>query len=225
VPATVPGTTTVVLTNRVEPPYKLERVVVDVDGQRMPLSTVPPAGTSETLLARLHLPPGEHTLQVLASAAGPGGDKATVATLRTAQGFQVGDAPAKMKMQLTTKQDGESRQLDVAFGMQGGQLAAPIGQLALAVPDDDRCKRLAAPRRAVCRAETLVGRARERKDLAVLGCALEPLASMRSLSAALEEARARGAAAGDAEVIRDGEDRLVALGLEVERCDVPAGDP
>lgn len=216
-----PGTTTVMLANRVEPPFRLERVVLDVDGQRMPLSAVPPAGAGEATLARVRLPPGQHTLQVLASAAGPGGgDGATVATLRTAQAFHVGDAPARVSVHLSTRDEGGSRQLDAAFRMLGGELAAPLGQLAPSAPGDDRCKTLPPPRRAVCRAETLVGRARERKDLAVIGCALEPLADMRSLNAALDDARRTGHTGEDAEVIRTGEERLVALGREVERCDV-----
>jgi hypothetical protein len=238
-PAVEAGTTTVLLANRVDPPFRLERVVLDVDGQRMPLSTVPPAGAEPATLARLRLAPGEHTLQVLASAAGPGGgDGATIATLRTAQSFQIGEAPARVSVRLSMasasasagasagagngapRDEAGARQLDVAFQMHGGELATPVGQLGAA--GDDRCKRLEPARRAVCRAETFVARARERRDLAVLGCSLDALATMRTLAAALEDARRAGDPAPDAEVIRSAEDRLVVLAHEIEKCDVPA---
>jgi hypothetical protein len=208
-----PGTTTVLLENHVAPPYKLERVLLTVDGQRAALSTVPPSGAPASVAMRVRLAPGEHMLQIVASATR--GDAATgdrqVTTIDTSQQFQVGPAPALVSVDM-------GRDLQAEFRMEGGQLAPRIGQPAPPPTEDQRCGKLALVPAAMCHVETVAFNARRDKDMVKLACASEKLSAMRTLATAIDDARESGGAFDAREVVRAAEQRVVALARDVDAC-------
>jgi len=215
-----PGTTTVLLQNHVAAPYHLERVLLTVDGKRTPLSTVPPAGAAASVAMRVRLGPGDHTLQVLASATRGDANDRRVAALDTSQEFHVGAAPAYVSVNLSSATVVEEPEphLEVAFQMQGGELAPAIGQATGRPADDQRCAKLAPVAAAMCHAESVATTARRDKDMARLGCASEKLAAMRTLASEIDDARTGGGDFDAREVVRAAEQRLIGLSRDIDQC-------
>jgi hypothetical protein len=194
------GTTTLRVTNHVSGPEVLEGVHVDVDGEPLSLSAVPPPGGAPAVLGSLRLAPGPHTLSVRARARGPG---AAVVVVGAQQPFLVERRAAGITIDVWSRAPGAmaAEPLAVSVAVLGGRTAPEIGAPPLD-GKDERCAALQPIPRALCRAAVDLEEATRRNDVAAAYCVRDKITEMRRL-----------ALVGDVAEIEVG--RLVQL---VDRC-------
>jgi hypothetical protein len=174
------GTTTLRVTNHVSGPEALEGVNVDVDGEPLSLSTVPPPGGAPAVLATLRLTPGPHTLAVRARARAPG---AEVVVVGAQQPFLVERRAAAITIDVWSAAPGAmaAERLAVSVAVLGGRTAPAIG----APPPngkDERCAALQPIPRALCRAAVDLEEATRRNDVAAAYCLRDKIVEMRRLA-------------------------------------------
>ena len=194
-----PGTTTILVENKVESPDQLDRLLVMIDGATIPLSTVPPRGEEPAALTALRLPPGPHTLSVRATTRGAGDERAIVAAAQT---FHVAAAAASIGIAVRSRAAGSPEgRIAVDLTMRGGHMAAELGA---GPPEslEERCAPLQPAPRALCRAAGDMDDAARRNDLVGVLCVRDKLTTMRQLAAI-------GAAA---------EPQVLALSRAIDRC-------
>jgi hypothetical protein len=248
-----PGTTAIYVTSHIDSPCELARIALAVDGQ-IQYKAIPPdtpaLGGAPKLVAKLRLSPGSHVLTMHATARckdvnSGGAQEPGVATLRDARSFVVGAPAAAVIIDLNASEldakEGEGPRLDASFRINGGELAPAIGPTGTiyagggvdaAGIDDRMCTGLTAPRRAICRAEAALTRARERKDIVSVNCIHDKIAQMRSYATIIDRARERLAGpkaeaaapqpdavqAHDEQIIGIAEERIKVLSGEVDYC-------
>jgi hypothetical protein len=241
-----PGTTALYIENRVGGACELVKVGVAVDGRyliqmKMLPPDIPAPGGDGKLLTKIPLAPGSHALSLQVSARSRGADverNPEIVTLRDTRSFLVSEGPAAVVIEINSielKGDRAAR-LDAKLRVRGAELAPSIGpegivyeggEVDAAGVDDRLCAGLPAARRAICRAEAVLTRARERRDVVSVSCIQEKIAEMRLHAVAIDRAgeRSQGsrdpsgeAQKPDVAVIAMAEERIQALALEIEYC-------
>jgi hypothetical protein len=244
-----PGTTAIYVTSHIDSPCELARIALAVDGQ-LQYKAIPPdtpaAGGAPKLVAKLRLSPGSHVLTMHATARCKGadsGEEPGVAALRDARSFLVGAPAAAVIIDLNTSEPDAKGgpRLDAGFRINGGELAPAIGpagtiyaggSVDAAGVDDRMCTGLTAPHRAICRAEAVLTRARERKDIVSVNCIHDKITQMRSYATIIDRARERlggqkieaaapqpdAVQAHDEQIIVIAEERIKVLAGEVDYC-------
>ena len=237
-----PGVTTVWMQNRVAEPYQLERVTFTIDGATVALSALPPVDSEGVVMARLRLSPGPHALQVFAAASHPtaGSEHGpSVMTLNTVQAFRVDEAPAALRIAISS-----APKLEVSFVLKGGELAPTVGSSGpgdgidpgaaafLATGTTHRagvahCEKRAPVGRAVCRAESMLERASTENDVVVVACLRDKLGKLRDMAAILgprsnavspAPAGQDGSPIAERELLLIADERAALLMNEAERC-------
>jgi hypothetical protein len=237
-----PGTTALYIESRVGEACELAKVGVSIDGRfliKMVPPDIPAPGGDRKLISKLPLAPGAHALLIQASARCKGGDpEPQIVTLRDARSFLVSEAPAAVVIEINSIElsRGGVARLDAKLRVRGAELAPAIGpggtiyeggEVDAAGVDDRLCTGLPAARRAICRAEAVLTRARERKDIVSVRCIQEKIAQMRLHAVTIDQAGERSQGARDpsgdvqepdAAVIAMAEERIQAIALEIEYC-------
>jgi hypothetical protein len=200
------GTTTLRVTNNVPSPSELEGVVISVDGQTLPLSTVPPAGGDAATVASLGLAPGAHSIAVRARARVPGGDLVVVGAQ---QPFHVQHGPAAIVIDVrssaafarSVEAASAAAPVAVALTIAGGRMAPDLGD----VPSDDkdvRCAALLPIPHALCRAAADLDQAARNNDIVMALCVRDKLDEMRKLAIVGETGKGDSVAMAEAQVAR-----------------------
>jgi len=210
-----PGTTTLRITNHVSAPGQLDRITIAVDGDRVPLSSVPPVGAHPATVASLRLPPGAHTITVRARAHAAGED---VIVVGAHQIFHVARGPAAITIDVRSALPGQrgghphppaEAPLALSLAMAGGVMAPEIG-----VPPredrDERCAGLLPIPHALCRAAVDLDEANRKNDVVSAYCVRDKIAEMRKLAVIGES--------GKAESIAMAEAQIGSLARQVELC-------
>jgi hypothetical protein len=242
-----PGATALYLESRVTGACEVTRVALGVDGQflyKMVPPDIPPAGAHRRLVAKIPLAPGSHALSIQATAQCKGVDsEPEIVTIRDARSFFVTEAPAAVVIEINSSRlaNAKTSQLDAKLYVRGAELAPAIGpegtiyeggEVDAAGVDDRLCTGLPPARRAICRAEAVLTRARDRKDVVSVGCIQDKIHHMRQYNVTINRAteRMRGARAPspagageavqahDSAVIALAEQRIQALAAEIEYC-------
>jgi hypothetical protein len=205
------GTTTLRISNHVAAPGQLERLVVSVDGETLPLSSIPPEGGALATLGTLRLTPGSHSIAVRAKAHAPGSD---VIVVGAQQPFQVRRGPAAITIDVRSGGGSEGNDVTAApvavtLTILGGHMAPDIG---VAPPDerDQRCAALLPIPRALCRAAVDLDEATRHNDIVAALCVRDKLVEMRKLAIIGESGRGDSVALAEAQV--------ALLSRQVERC-------
>jgi hypothetical protein len=203
-----PGTTTVLVDNRLDEAAELRRVRIEIDGVSVPVGTVPPRGGGPAVVARAPEAPGAHTLGLVAVAARAEGHDVMI--LRSSQAFRVGRGPAVLRIALV---GGAASAGAVAANVtiSGGALETPADEAP--ARDADRCAYLEAIPLSLCRAELALAEAATSNDAARAACIVDKVGAMRAVAEML-----RGRADLDATVTDEAEARVRALGSAIDRC-------
>ncbi|APR83556.1 Hypothetical protein A7982_08905 [Minicystis rosea] len=205
-----PGTTAIRVMNHVAAPGELDRLIIAVDGQAVPLTSIPPEGGDPALIAKLRLPAGPHTIAVRAKARAA---RSEVLVVGAQQPFHVGRGPAAITVDVRSL--GESfdpvsaAPIAVSLAIEGGRMAPEIG---VAPPEDrdQRCAALLPIPRAICRAAVDLDEATRKNDIVAALCVRDKLTEMRRLALASESGR------GDAITMAEAE--VAALSKQVDLC-------
>jgi hypothetical protein len=207
------GTTTLRIANHVAAPGQLEGVTIAVDGETVPLSSVPPDGGDAATIASLRLAPGGHSIAVRAKARAPGSEVIVVGAQLP---FLVERGPAAITIDVRSAAPGSSSTsaspVAVALTILGGRMAPDFG----VVPSDDkdeRCATLLPIPRALCRAAVDLDTATRKNDIVAALCVRDKLAEMRRLAIIGES--------GQGDSVSMAEVQVAHLSREVELC---AGD-
>jgi hypothetical protein len=201
------GVTTLVLVNHVEGSLELRRVTVEIDGHPLAVTATPPASES-VVLGRLPLAPGDHAIDVRASAVSRAASDSIVA-LGSSQRFRVGEGPAAVRIEL--QPDASSAQLVARFTGEGAAIESPIDG-----PHDDgthaaRCAYMPPTPHAMCLAEVALATASARRDAVRMACVRDKLTRMQAIADKLSRSPSDEA--------RSGADRAIALiAEEMNRC-------
>jgi hypothetical protein len=171
------GTTAVRVSNNVDD-GELDRLTIMVDGETMPLSTLPPAGGDPATVGSLRLPPGAHSIAVRATTRRSG----EVIVVDAHQPFRVQRGPSVIGVNVRSA-TGASASSPVAVNltMLGGRLAPDIGAPP---PDgiDEQCATLEPIPRAMCRTAFDLAEANRKNDVVAALCLRDRLAELRKLS-------------------------------------------
>lgn len=210
-----PGTTTLRIENHVGTPSTLDRVSITIDGDPVPLSSLPPEGAPAATIGALRLQPGAHTIAVRAKARAPNSE---VIVVGAQQPFHVMRGPAAITVDVrsgaghdgpTPSSPAGEPPLVVSLTILGGTIAPEIG-VAPADGKDDRCSGLLPIPRALCRAAFDLDEATRRKDLVAAVCLRDKIAEMRRLANISESG------GGDSPALAEA--RVAVLAREVDRC-------
>jgi hypothetical protein len=187
-----PGTTAIRVANHVDDSYALERVVISVDGEAVPLSSVPPRGEAPAIVTALRLRPGAHTITVRAVARGKV-DGSVVSLAH--QSFHLAAGPAAILVDVRSSPRSDTRaapasadggdRVAVDLSIRGGSLGPAFGA-APAEDKDERCAPLLPIPRAICRAAVDLDAATRRRDAAAATCVQNKLGEMRRLALVAE---------------------------------------
>lgn len=207
------GTTTLRIANHVAAPAQIDGVTVAVDGETVPLSSVPPDGGAAATVGSLHLAPGSHSIAVRVKARAPGSE---VIVVGAQSPFLVERGPAAITIDMRSTAAASSSisasPVAVTLTILGGRMAPDFG----AVPSDDkdeRCATLLPIPRALCRAAVDLDAATRKNDIVAALCVRDKLVEMRKLAIIGESGRAEGVSMAEAQVAQ--------LAQQVELC---AGD-
>jgi hypothetical protein len=208
-----PGTTTLRIANHVAAPGQIDGVTIVVDGETVPLSSIPPDGGDAATVASLHLSPGSHSIAVRAKAHAPGSEVVVVGAQLP---FLIERGPAAITVDVRSSTAGASAAsaspVAVALTILGGRMTPDFG----VVPSDDkdeRCATLLPIPRALCRAAVDLDGATRKNDIVAALCVRDKLVEMRKLAIIGE--------AGKADSVGMAEAQVAQLSRQVELC---AGD-
>ena len=211
-----PGETPILLENAVDGPCQLTWADARIDNRPLDRVTITPPGAKPATLDRPILGPGEHTVSVSASAVCP--DKAPndqPAVLSLSQPVYMKDAGGQITISLANDSSSSSG-LKVSISVEGGHVLAPRAD-----GGEVDCRSRMPVDRAICRTETALARAQERRDVILMTCISEKLREMRHLAETATPPAASGAAPHD-DVLRDAglerAARVHALAKEADRC-------
>ncbi len=204
------GTTTVRITNNVTAPGQLDRVTIVVDGEVLPLSSVPPDGGAAAVVASLHLAPGSHSLSVRARARAPGSE---VIVVGAQQPFLIERGPAAISVDVRSATGAstasDASPIAVSLVILGGRMAPDIG-VAPPSEKDERCATLLPIPRALCRAAVDLDDATRKNDIVAALCVRDKLVEMRKLALIGESGKGDSVAMAEAQVTE--------LSAKVELC-------
>lgn len=212
------GTTTLRISNHVAAPGQLDGVSIVVDGETVPLSSVPPDGGDAATVASLHLAPGSHAIAVRAkaSAHAPGSEVLVVGAQLP---FLIERGPAAITVDVRSSAAGSSSSnassaspVAVALTILGGRMAPDFG-VAPSDDKDERCATLLPIPRALCRAAVDLDGATRKNDIVAALCVRDNLVEMRKLAIIGESGKGDSVSLAEAQVAR--------LSRQVELC---AGD-
>jgi hypothetical protein len=207
------GTTTLRIANHVAASGQLEGVTIAVDGETVPLSSVPPYGGDAATIASLRLAPGGHSIAVRAQARAPGSEVIVVGAQLP---FLVERGPAAITIDVRSAAPGISSTsaspVAVALTIRGGRMAPDFG-VAPSDDKDERCATLLPIPRALCRAAVDLDTATRKNDIVAALCVRDKLAEMRKLAIIGESGKVDSMSMAEAQVAQ--------LSREVELC---AGD-
>jgi hypothetical protein len=211
------GTTAVRVSNSIDD-GELDRLTIMVDGETMPLSTLPPAGGDPATVGSVRLPPGAHSIAVRAVARARRSGEVIV--IGAQQPFLVQRGPSVIGVNVrSAPQTNGASPVAVSLTMLGGRLAPDIG---MPPPDgiDQQCATLEPIPRAMCRAAFDLAEANRKNDVVASLCLRDKLAELRKLAVGILPA-----SPGDTAVPLDGVDRgaladahATALSRLAERC-------
>jgi hypothetical protein len=205
------GTTTLRITNHVIAPGQLDRVTIVVDGEPVPLSSVPPDGSGAATVASLHLAPGSHSVAVRARARAPGSE---VIVVGAQQPFLIERGPAAITIDVRSSAVRPSASyaspIAVSLAILGGRMAAPDIGDAPPSDKDERCASLLPIPRALCRAAVDLDDATRNNDIVAALCVRDKLVEMRKLAIIGESGKGDSIAMAEAQVTQ--------LSRQVELC-------
>jgi hypothetical protein len=215
-----PGTTTLRIANHVGAPNELDRITIAVDGENVPLTSLPPEGAAPATIGALRLKPGPHHIAVRAKARAPNsevlvvgaqqpfhlsrGPSAITIDVRSAAADRPNEAPVTLR---TARE--RSATIAVSLSILGGVMAPEIGA---APPDekDERCGALLPIPRALCRAAVDLDEATRKNDVVAALCVRDKIAEMRKLAIIGESGLGDSPALAEAQVAQ--------LAKQVEQC-------
>jgi hypothetical protein len=204
------GTTTLRITNHVLAPGQLDRVTIIVDGELVPLSSVPPDGGAGAIVASLHLAPGSHSLSVRARARAPGSE---VIVVGAQQPFLIERGPAAINVDVRSatgaSTSSDATPISVSLVILGGRMAADFG-VPPSSDKDERCATLLPIPRALCRAAVDLDDATRKNDIVAALCVRDKLAEMRKLAIIGESGKGDSIAMAEVQVTQ--------LSRQVELC-------
>jgi hypothetical protein len=205
-----PGTTTLRIANNVRAPGELERVVITIDGEAVPLSALPPDGGDPASIGALRLKPGAHLIAVRAKARAQNSEQLVVGAQ---QPFHITEGPAAITIDVRSGLPAAgAAPLAVTLTILGGSMAPEFG-VAPADDKDERCAALLPIPRALCRAAVDLDEATRKNDIPAMLCVRDKIAEMRKLAIIGET--------GKGDSIAMAEQHVAALARQVELC---AGD-
>jgi hypothetical protein len=220
-----PGTTALRITNHVASPGALDGVSVEVDGEPVALTAIPPEGDDVATIAALHLDPGSHSVSVRIRARAPGGlggaaappnETAEVRVVGAQQPFLIQRGPAAITIDVRSNApatDGAAAApVAISLTIVGGRMAPEFG-VAPSSEKDERCAGLLPIPRAVCRAAFDLDEATRKDDIAGALCVRDKLAEMRKLALIGES--------GKGDSLAMAEEKVARLSHQVDLC---AGD-
>jgi hypothetical protein len=207
------GTTTLRIINHVTLPSQIDSVTLVVDGETVPLSSVPPDGGDAATVASLHLAPGSHSIAVRAKAHAPGSEVLVVGAQLP---FLIERGPAAITVDVRSNAAGSSATsaspVAVTLTILGGRMAPDFG----VVPSDDmdeHCATLLPIPRALCRAAVQLDSATRTSDIVAALCVRDKLVEMRKLAIIGESAQGDSVSMAEAQVAQ--------LSRQIDLC---AGD-
>jgi hypothetical protein len=207
------GTTTLRVSNHVASPSALDGVTIAVDGDTLPLTSVPPAGDDVATIASLRLAPGSHSIAVRAKARAPGSE---IIIVGAQQPFLVQRGPAAITVDVRSAVPGVDRTaaapVVITLTILGGRMAPDFG-VALSDEKEERCATLLPIPRALCRAAVDLDQATRKNDVTAALCVRDKLTAMRKLALIGES--------GKGDSIAMAEEQVGQLSQQVELC---AGD-
>jgi hypothetical protein len=203
------GSTALRIGNHVSAPAELDRVSIVVDGEPIPLSSIPPEGGGLATVAVLRLKPGSHNIAVRARAHAPSGD---VIVVGAQQPFLLQLGPAAITVDVRSGPAGAAESASpvaVMLTIQGGRMAPEFG-VALSSDKDERCASLLPIPRALCRAAVDLDEASRKNDISAALCVRDKLSEMRKLALIGESGKGDSPAMAEAQVVM--------LSHQVELC-------
>lgn len=210
-----PGSTAILLSNRVDGDCELTWASTRVDDHPLDLMTIAPPGAPPASLARPILAPGPHTVSISASASCKTDKGEKPAVLQVTQQVYMGKNGGEILVAI--ERDGASAAaIKAAFTVEGGHVEAPRAD-----GDDVDCRSRLPMDRAICRTEAALARAHARKDVVLSLCISDKLKEMNLVKGTLTPVGATGAAAQDpamAGLTEDAEARVVSLANEADSC-------
>jgi hypothetical protein len=188
------GTTTIRVANDVSAPDELDGLTIAVDGEPLPLSTVPRAGGDAATVASLGLAPGAHSISVRARAHVSG----DVVVVGAQQPFLVERGPAAITVGVRSTQPAK---VGVTLAILGGRTAPELGE-APSDDKDERCASLLPIPRAMCRAAVDLEQAARNNDVVAALCVRDKLDEMRKLAVIGESGKGDSIAMAEAQAAR-----------------------
>ncbi|MBW2276503.1 MAG: hypothetical protein JRF63_03360 [Deltaproteobacteria bacterium] len=198
-----PGQVRLGIDDRLSWPYRLERVLVVLDGE--PVLRLDDGANPDRAAVEIPLVAGVHTIAVQLVAALPSGsrDEECLVRLRTAHSFGAGHEPMSILLVpfLGAQTAGFAERLELEIRFAG---TLPIVEVEhVPPPGDAECADRPVIEQRICLAETRVAEARRQRDVIALACQVDKLEQMRDL-----------ATAG----VHDREQRIEQLWQELEDC-------
>lgn len=208
-----PGSTVILLENKVAEPCQLSWANVRVDDRPVRLMTIAPPGAKPAPLDRPVLKPGPHTISISATASCVTKDSDEPAVTQITQPIYMGKDGGSVT--ISVAQRGTGSAIEATFTVDGGHLLDPRAD-----GGDVNCASREPMDRAICRTEATLAHAHEKRDVVLVMCVSEKLREMRVLSATVST-ETLAPAKDDPAIrgVREGvEERVVALGLEADHC-------
>jgi hypothetical protein len=185
-----PGHARVSIADRISWPYRLDRVLVVMDG--VPVLRLEDGDESDRAAVELPLVAGVHTIAVQIVAALPSGSLGSecLVRLRTAHSFGAGHDPISIVLVpfLGDQTAGFAERLELEIRFEGTRPIAEVEDIRS--PADAHCAELPRVDRLICLAEALVAEARRQRDVIAVVCQSEKLELMHRAAASAAPDRA-----------------------------------
>ncbi len=210
-----PGSTLILLENRVEAPCDLTWANTRIDDHPLDLSTIAPPGARPAPLARPILAPGPHTISIAASASCTTNKGEQPAVLQVTQQVYMGKSGGQILVAIA-RDSGAAAGIKATFDVQGGHVSEPRAD-----GQDVDCRSRLPMDRAICRTEASLARAHAGRDVVLALCLSDKLKEMQLVKGTLEPAGVSTGAAQDPavrDVAESAEQRVVALAIEADYC-------
>jgi hypothetical protein len=186
-----PGHLRIGIADRLSWPYRLERVLVVLDGELV--LELEDGIEPDRAAVELPIVAGVHTIGVQVVAALPSGsrDQECLVRLRTTHSFGAGYEPMSILLVpfLGDQTAGFAERLELEIRFAGTRPIAEVEQIQS--PADAACDELAPIERRLCLAEARAAEARRQRDVIALACLQEKLEQMRELAATTDPDRER----------------------------------
>ncbi|MEZ4313592.1 MAG: hypothetical protein R3F14_36690 [Polyangiaceae bacterium] len=208
-----PGTTLVLLENRVESPCDLTFASAQLDETQLERSIIAPPGSPPAILERKVLRSGPHMVSITATAACSGADPGAV--LQFAQPVYTRTFGTSITIVLTRDAAAPSG-LAASLKVEGGEVLSPRAD-----GGEVNCFGRMPVDRAICRTEGALARARANRDVVLTLCISEKLREMRLATETLSTSPAPSSAPQDPALQEQEESvarRVLTLASEADQC-------